>query len=180
MVENLEMETMPTHSEMNNYFCSSSLSNAVSKHGGTKYFSKILNLPTKKCESKFGDKIEDYCSLQIQEILGLSCEKTKPRYPYDILVERSVKVDVKASRLFHNYGRSKYYSFNLEKKDQTCDVFVFYCINEENKIEKTFVIPSYVLSGKCQMAIGEKSVYDQYKGKWEYIQRYFDFISGCI
>lgn len=180
MVQKLGMDTMPTHSEMDKYFGSASVSNAVSKHGGTKHFAKLLSLPIKQCESKFGDKVEDYCILQIQDILQLSCEKTRPRFPYDILVERSVKIDVKSSRLFENYGNTKYYSFNLEKKDQTCDVFVFYCINQKDEVEKTFIIPSYVLSGKTQIAVGVKSMYDKYKDKWEYIQKYCDFISSCI
>lgn len=180
MVETLGMNTMPTHSEMNNFFGTASVSNAVSKRGGSKHYANLLGLPIKQCESKFGDKIEDYCVLQIEDILGLSCEKTKPRYPYDILVDRSVKIDVKASRLFNNYGKSRYYTFNMEKKDQTCDIFVFYCINDMDEVERTLVIPSYVLSGKTQLALGIKSMYDKYENKWEYIKKYNEFISNCV
>lgn len=180
MVENLEMDTMPTHSELNNYFGSSSLSGAISKRGGSARFAKILGLEIKNCETKFGEKLEDYCALQIQEKLKLQCEKTNSRFPYDILVDRAVKIDVKASRLFENYGKSKYYTFNLEKKEQTCDVFVFYCINEKNEIEKTLIIPAYVLSGKKQFSLGLKSMYDKYENKWEYIKHYYDFIINCF
>lgn len=180
MVENLGMDTMPTHSELNNYFGSSSLSGAISKRGGSARFAKILGLEIKNCETKFGEKLEDYCVLQIQEKLKLQCEKTNSRFPYDILVNRAVKVDVKASRLFENYGKSKYYTFNLEKKEQTCDVFVFYCINEKNEIEKTLIIPAYILSGKKQFSLGFKSMYDKYENKWEYIKHYYDFIIKCI
>ena len=131
----------------------------------------------KECESKFGDQLEDYCVLQIQEKLGLDGEKTKPRYPYDILVNRKVKLDVKASRIFDNYGNSKYYTFNLEKKDQTCDIFVFYCINQNNEIEKTLVIPSTVLSGKNQLSIGKSSMYDKYIDQWRFISDYNKFMT---
>ena len=147
MIDKCGMNTMPTHSEI------------------------------KECESKFGDQLEDYCVLQIQEKLGLDGEKTKPRYPYDILVNRSVKVDVKVSRLFNNYGNSKYYTFNLEKKDQTCDIFVFYCINQNDEIERTFVIPSTVLSGKTQLAVGESSMYDKYIDQWRFISDYNKFMT---
>ena len=109
--------------------------------------------------------------------MGQNKKKTKPKYPYDILVNRNVKVDVKASRLFNNYGNSKYYTFNLEKKDQTCDIFVFYCINQNDEIERTFVIPSTVLSGKTQLAVGESSMYDKYIDQWRFISDYNKFMT---
>lgn len=180
MVKECKMDTFPTHSEMKSYFGNSKLICAVSKHGGTKYFSKITGLKTKDCESKFGDLFEFFCMKQIEEKLKLRCEKTKPRFPYDILVERAVKIDVKACREFKNYGKSSYYTFNLEKKEQSCDIFVFYCLDNESKIKKTLVIPSFVLSGKSQLSIGKKSVYDDYQDKWHFIKDYFCFIKNAI
>jgi hypothetical protein len=177
MVKKLGMDTMPTRSEMDKYFGTSSVSCAVSKHGGTKYFAQLLSLPTKQCESKFGDLLEDFCVLQIQEKLGLDGEKTRPRYPYDILVNRNVKVDVKVSRLFNNYGNAKYHTFNMEKKEQTCDVFVFYCINQNDEIEKTLIIPASVISGKKQLSIGKSSMYDKYIDQWRFISDYNKFMT---
>ena len=177
MIEKCGMDTMPTHSEIQNFFGNSALNCAMSNRGGTKYFAKLLGMEIKQCESKFGDQLEDYCVLQIQEKLGLDGEKTKPRYPYDILVNRNVKVDVKASRIFNNYGNAKYYTFNLEKKEQTCDIFVFYCINQNNEIEKTLVIPSTVLSGKNQLAVGKSSMYDKYIDQWRFISDYNKFMT---
>ena len=176
MIDSCNMDTMPTHSEIRNFFGSDALNCAMSKRKGTKYYASVIGIKTKECESKFGDQLEDFCVLQIQEKLGLDGEKTKPRYPYDILVNRSVKVDVKASRLFNNYGATKYYSFNLEKKDQTCDVFVFYCINENDEIEKTFIIPSNFISGKTQLAVGRTSIYDKYIDQWHFISDHEKFM----
>ena len=177
MIDKCGMDTMPTHSEIREFFGDNALVCAISKRNGTKYYAKLLGMEIKECESKFGDQLEDYCVLQIQEKLGLDGEKTKPRYPYDILVNRSVKVDVKVSRLFNNYGNSKYYTFNLEKKDQTCDIFVFYCINQNDEIERTFVIPSTVLSGKTQLAVGKSSMYDKYIDQWRFISDYNKFMT---
>ena len=177
MIDKCGMDTMPTHSEIQNFFGNYALNSAMSNRGGTKYFAKLLGMEIKQCESKFGDQLEDYCILQIQEKLGLDGEKTKPRYPYDILVNRNVKVDVKASRLFNNYGNAKYYTFNLEKKEQTCDIFVFYCINHNDEIEKTLVIPSTVITGKNQLAIGKSSMYDKYIDQWRFISDYNKFMT---
>ena len=177
MIDKCGMDTMPTHSEIREFFGDSALVCAMSKRNGTKHYAKLLGMEIKECESKFGDQLEDYCVLQIQEKLGLDVEKTKPRYPYDILVNRNVKVDVKASRLFNNYGNAKYYTFNLEKKEQTCDIFVFYCINQNNEIEKTLVIPSTVLSGKNQLAVGKSSMYDKYIDQWRFISDYNKFMA---
>ena len=177
MIDKCGMNTMPTHSEIKEFFGDSALVCAMSKRNGTKHYAKLLGMEIKECESKFGGQLEDYCVLQIQEKLGLDGEKTKPKYPYDILVNRSVKVDVKVSRLFNNYGNSKYYTFNLEKKDQTCDIFVFYCINQNDEIERTFVIPSTVLSGKTQLSVGKSSMYDKYIDQWRFISDYNKFMT---
>lgn len=177
MIDKRGMNTMPTHSEIREFFGDNALVCAMSKRNGTKYYAKLLGMEIKECESKFGDQLEDYCVLQIQEKLGLDGEKTKPRYSYDILVNRNVKVDVKASRPFNNYGNAKYYTFNLEKKEQTCDIFVFYCINQNNEIEKTLVIPSTVLSGKNQLAVGKSSMYDKYIDQWRFISDYNKFMT---
>ena len=180
LVEFTGQKTMPTHSEMFDYFGNTKLSNAISKRQGTNYYADKLGLELKNSESNFGFEMEMFCLTEIQEKLGIPCEKTVARHPYDILVGNAVKIDVKASKLFDNYGKAKYYTFNIEKKQQTCDVFVFYCIGEDKKIKKTLVVPSYVLSGKTQFSIGNDSIYDKYINKWELIKQYHSFMSSCF
>lgn len=180
MVKEKGMDTFPSHSEMKSHFGNDKLVCAVSKHGGTQYFSKLTGLKIKECESKFGDYFEILCMRQIEEKLNLSCEKTRPRFPYDILVEKAVKIDVKSCKQFKNYGSSPYYTFNLQKKHQSCDIYVFYCSNEEKEINRTLVIPSFVISGKTQLAIGQKSMYDVYQNRWDIISDYSSFIKSTI
>jgi hypothetical protein len=181
MVEELELKTFPTHSQMDKFYNSCGLSNAISKRGGTQKYAEIMGLEIKKSETEFGERLEQHCLIEIEEKIDVECQKTNSRYPYDILVGRSVKVDVKASKLFCNYGDSKYYSFNLEKKEQTCDIFVFYCIDENNNIEKTLIIPSVILSGKKQLSIGRfSSRYGLYEDRWDYIEKYYKFMKECV
>lgn len=180
MMSQRNMETFPTHSEMLNHFGNRSLLSAISKRGGTQKFANMMGIETKKCESKFGEKIEEVCSHQIEKNTSLKTKLTNSKYPYDILVQNAVKVDVKASVPFDNYGGTKYHTFNLEKKMQTCDVFVFYCMSKEFDIERTLIIPSFVLSGMSQLAVGSKSKYNKYIDSWQIIRKYFEFISSLV
>lgn len=180
MVEERQMTTFPTHSEIISHFGNSSLVCALSRHGGTKKFAEILGLDMKSCESKFGDIVEEMCKNHIEQFTSLSVSRTPVRFPYDLLVQNAVKIDVKSAVPFDNYGRSKYYSFNLEKKQQTCDIFVFYCMSENFQVKRTLIVPSFVLSGKTQFCIGERSKYNKYLDRWEIISDYYNFISSKI
>ena len=133
----------------------------------------------KQCESKFGYKYEEMFVDDVLKFCGLSSELCDVRYPYDVLVDEGVKVDVKASRKY-NAGTWSMYTFNLEKGLQTCDVFVFYCINDE-KVEKVYIVPSSILSGKTQFSIGIlRSKYDQYLDRWDIISKYAELVRGCV
>lgn len=172
------METFPSHTEIEKHYGTYGLTNAISRNGGSKYFANIMGLKIKECESKFGEAHEELCIEQIEEKFGYSCEHTDPRFPYDILVDKCVKIDVKAGKIYTTPQNAKFYSFNLEKRQQTCDIFVCYCLNEELGIDKTLIIPSFVLSGKNQLSVGKESRYDKYKDAWNFIKTYRDFISS--
>ena len=173
VVRKAKITSFPTHSQMQEITGSEALSNAVSKHGGSRYWSKRLGLEMKKCESKVGFDFECEC-LHYLVSLGYDCELTIARYPYDLLANRNIKVDVKCSNLYHAKS-GDFYTFNLEKKMPTCDVFVCYCVSEYD-IEKTYVIPSCILSGITQLSIGKKnSKYDKYIDKWDIFARYDEF-----
>lgn len=169
------LKTMPTHSEIISATGDKRLVNALVRYGGTRYFANKLDLPIKDCESELGDTFELYCMEQIKEKFGYATDKMKPRYPYDILVDRNVKIDVKASRLYTTKAKTKFYTFNLEKRDPTCDIFVFYCLDDNDAPLKTLVIPSSVLSGKCQLSIGFASNYDKYENAWSIVSEYVTF-----
>ena len=159
-----KIETFPTHKQMNEITGSAALSNAVSRCGGSNYWAEKLGLDTKPCESKFGEEYELKCKEYI-EGLGYRCQKAPVRYPYDLLVQKNIKADVKCGKLYKG-ETGEYYTFNLEKKLPTCDIFVCYCL-EEGEVKKTYVIPASVLSGKTQLSVGKfKSKYDVYSDAW--------------
>lgn len=173
----LSINHFPTHSEMNNFIGNKSLSQAISKHGGTEYWSNKMCIPIKKSETEFGEKYESYAINDIFEHTGLLSIHTNSHHAYDILTNECVKIDVKAS--MENILKSNdthYYSFNLEKKQPTCDIFILYCVNPDLSIYKTIIIPSALISGKTQIGIGKNnSKWDSYRNQWRYIVEFNDF-----
>ena len=165
--------TLPTVKRLNEITGNTSLSNAICKHGGFKYWEKRLGLDKRYSETAFGHEYERKCISELIR-LGYHCEHTSTRYPYDILINGNIKIDVKTSNLFQGKG-GMYYTFNLGKKMPTCDIFVCYCVNRAETV-KTYVIPSSVLSGKSQLSIGkEKSQYDKYIDAWDIVSKFDKF-----
>ena len=167
----------PTHTELDAFYGNKGLSKAVTTHGGNNCWAAKMDKPIKLSETSFGSFYENIAIEEIRENVGLDAEYTNSRYPYDILVDRSVKVDVKASKLYHKteYGYSC--TFNLEKKDQTCDVFIFYCLDSNLEVYKRLIIPSTTLSGQTQIGIGQQSKWNSYIDKWNIIKDHAEFFS---
>lgn len=174
IVNDMNIKHFPTHTEMKKYYGDQRLIAAVSKYGGTQYWANKLGIPIKECESSFGNTYELQAIEDIEKQTGLSSEITKPRYPYDLLTDRSVKIDVKAAVPSQRTDFKRAWSFNLEKKQQTCDIYIFYCV-DNNVVEKIAIIPSVTLSGSSQLGIGNMSKWDIYINRWDIISRYADF-----
>lgn len=178
VMEKAKIQTMPTRSLMDEITGSMALSSKVSRTGGTKGWAERLGIEIKPCESKLGYEYECKCMNILQE-MGYDCELTKVRYPYDIIADNNIKIDVKVGNLYHS-NKGNFYTFNLEKKHPTCDLFICFCLNEDNT-DKIYVIPSCVLSGKKQLSIGEhKSKYDRYIDSWQYVNIYNCFYEKLI
>ncbi|MDU8967449.1 MAG: hypothetical protein E7H39_16555 [Clostridium sp.] len=166
----LDIKRMPSKNECDLVTGNYTLSNAIRRYGGYEYFSQYLNLESKECESKIGLKGE----LKIKEILenkGYKVEKMSNKHPYDLLVNENIKIDVKTARKYNSDKGWSSYSFNLEKSNPTCDIYVFICIEDE----KYLIIPSKFLR-QTQLCITDKeSKYDVFKDRWEYVEVYNKF-----
>ena len=176
MISATKQKTMPTHNEIKRFYGNCKLTNAMRRHGGTKHYANLLGLEIKKCESQFGETYENLFIDALQARFNYKCEKTSPRYPYDVLVEDAVKIDVKASNPYR-HNNTRWYSCNIEKRQQTCDIYVIFCIDEGTT--KLYIIPSAVMSGKTQFSIGmNTSMYDKYLNRWDIISDYVNFMKG--
>lgn len=177
VVKVLGIDYFPTSSEMDEAYGSRGLSSAIRKRGGVRRWAIKTGLPIKKSCTTLGNRFENYAIREIEENTKLIAEYTTARYPYDILVDRSVKIDVKVSKLYHNTEHGYFCTFNLEKKKQTCDLYIFYCLTKEGKIYKRLIIPSVVLSGNSQIGIGQQSKWDVFLDRWNIISEYANFFS---
>lgn len=170
---------MPTKNEIEDYYGDSALTNKISKTGGFEAWAKKLKLSQKPCRSMLAFQYEKYTKKVLEE-KGFNCELTSTNHPYDILVNSGVKIDVKVSNLVL-LGDSKAYTFNIEKKQPTCDLYVAYCLDEDKEIAKTYIIPAPILTGKCQLSVGvNKSDYDVYLDNWNLIKLYDDSVTQII
>ena len=173
----LNLNRMPSNQEIKNIMGDTSLTNAIRRHGGYYEWANKLELDMKNCETKFGKRYERVVK-EILETKGYEVEQMSIKHPYDLLVNKSIKIDVKAARRYYYTDNSYFYTFNLEKKNATCDIYVCLTVNEE-VIEKTLVIPSKFLN-KTQLTLGINSIYDKYINKWDYIKQFNDFYKSIV
>lgn len=155
VVKGLQLDRMPTRSECDKYFNDTRLTNAVSKRCGWYNLAKELELSIKECETTFGKEYEAIMAEKLQS-LGFEVRRMSQNFPYDLLVDDCVKVDVKASRLYKG-KQGNFYSFNLEKKYATCDFYLLLTVGEQGDIEKIMVVPSSNVIANNQISVGEKN-----------------------
>ena len=180
IVSTLGINHFPTHSEMMKVTGSNALSCKVSKSGGTRYWAKRLNLPIKQCESETGNDFELRAIEDIKENTGFESYQTKPRYPYDLVTNQNIRVDVKVSFPFTSKDGVTANTFNLEKSEPTCDIFVLYCLRSNGEVAKTLIIPACILKGKTQVGVGLLSKWDWYDGKWNYFNDFAKFNENIL
>ena len=88
------------------------------------------------------------------------------------------EVQTKVSRQFFTNCHTWQNTFNLEKKNPTCDIYVLYCLDNDGNYLKTIVIPSVVLQDKTQVGIGKNSKYNKYIDNWNVIEEYRRFYNS--
>lgn len=148
---------MPSNSEAIVMTGSHALSNAISKHGGYKYWAVRLGLEQKKTDTKLGVEGEKHIAEELFR-RGYTVEMTSARHPYDILVNGCVKVDVKTANISYVRGYP-IHSYRLAKGQPTCDFYVMY----EVDTEKVYVVPSWKLLGQVQVGMGiDSKLYKKY------------------
>ena len=183
IMKSLELDRFPTHSEIESFCGNKTLTNKIAKSGGTKYLADKLGYGVKHCESEFGNYYEEFAIGDINLHTGLVSYKNKVRYPYDITTNKHIKVDIKSSTIIMNDKGYEYYSFNLEKREPTCDIFILYCINnQKHNIDKTYIIPSCHVYGHTQKGVSAygKSKWDKYKDQWIWFEKYNKFYNEVM
>ena len=174
VINALDINRMPTSNEIKLVTKNSKLTNAIKRHGGYLYWANEMGLSQAPGTTRLGMYGEEKIK-EILELKGYKVEKMSVKHPYDLLVNSNIKIDVKTARLYTSEHGNSYYTFNLEKKDPTCDIYIFYCV----EIEKILIIPSKFLR-QTQLCISESSKYNRYTNRWDYLKIYDNFYKEVV
>ena len=170
VIDTLNISRMPTTSEINLATGDYSLVNAIKRHGGFQWWSIQLGIKQSECETRTGYEGE----IKVKELLeskGYEVKKMPVKYPYDLLVNDNIKIDVKTAHKHKSNTGWASYSFGLEKENPTCDIYYIWCI-EDNKM---LIIPSKFLHQKQLCITDKKSKYDKFIDRFDYIDKYDKF-----
>lgn len=174
MVNDLGLKYMPTRREIEEYYGDTRLTNKVGKTLGYYGWAKELGLPVKRSDTKTGKD----CEAHIADLLrrrGHTVEQMPQNYPYDLLVDDVVRVDVKFAHPSRSPEGYLYYSFALRKRHPTCDLYILAARDEER--ERVFVVPA-TRARQTQITMGgTHTAYERYLSRYDYIDRYRQMMS---
>jgi len=169
IVKTLDISHMPTRSEIRGVTGNDALTNKISKTDGYYGWAKKLNLPVKNNDTLTG-KLGERTATEILEKRGYEVLQMSQNYPFDLLVNQSVKIDVKYANLYHG-DRGNFYSFALRKKYSSCDIYLLISNNDANE-KSIFILPAKD-AVQLQISIGEhNSVYHKYLDRYDVIDKY--------
>lgn len=170
----LAIKRMPTRSELDDIgMCD--LSNAISK-SDYKFsgWANKLKIKTKSSETNTGMIYERIAEENIKEhIKNVDIKQMSANHPFDILVNDSVKIDVKVGKIHNHFGTPSY-TFRTGKKYGSCDLYLCYGLDEMNGVKEVFLIPSNkAITTTINICVGGKSKYLKYKDRWDFIERLY-------
>lgn len=169
----LGIERMPTASEL----CGIGRNDLHCKISRTKTYSgwaESLSLEMTSCDTRKGHKYEEIMRDRLVD-MGFETERMTTKHAYDLLVNGLVKIDVKVGGVYVQKNGCKVNTFGISKKKQTCDIYILVSLDESQKVNRTFVIPSH-LAKVVSISMGEKTYYERFQDRWDYIHTYDDFL----
>lgn len=177
-IDTHDLKRMPSKPDLINSG-EGALGNALTRHKGMKWWADKIGVELKESETKTGNTYEYLAMKKIEDISNhLSVEKMSSKHPYDLLVNGCVKVDVKVGRA-HRHFEARAHTFALNKKYATCDIYVCVALDEENQVEKCFIIPAAHVQ-IVTLNIGRDSKYNKYMDNWNFIYNFANAYESAI
>ena len=176
LINELELDRLPVSSEVVNSKYGNALHSSIVSYGGYRYFAELLNLPMKDSETKLGQDYE-YKIIDLLREMNYSVTKMDTLHPFDLLVNDTVKIDVKVANARVDDKDNRHHTFGINKKIASCDIYITVCLNEDSSIERLMVIPSHHLK-IVTMTVGKNSKYNKYIDRFDYIDRYSEFFNS--
>jgi len=173
--DGLRLDRMPTRSEILKYRGTNDLCTYISRSYGFYGYAEKLGLKIKDSETTVGKKYE-YIAADIIKNRGYSVKHMAQNYPYDLLVNECLKIDVKYSNLFRG-EHGNFYRFSWEKPYPVCDLYVLISSATGSIEDGVFrVIPSCNIDNISGVGMGEHdSIYNVYIDRWDYVDDYLKF-----
>jgi len=171
----LDIDRMPSASETELIMRDHSLSNKIAKTGGFTKWANKLGLQIKESQTQLGCRFEDKAS-ELIENKGYTVEKMSVKYPFDLLINGTIRIDVKSAKAYLVHG-SRVHTVGINKKYATCDLYLIFALDEDENIERTFIIPGCDLK-VTSMNFGKDSIYNIYLDRWDLIKKYDNFYNN--
>lgn len=169
----LMIDRMPCTSELR-AIGKGRLHTRISKNGGYRYWAEKLGLSLKRSTTTIGNDFEDLVADKLRS-MGYDVQQMTTKHPYDLFVNEGVKIDVKCANKYKDNYNYDAWTFNLNKRNPTCDIYIFIVLNPDGTIQRELVVPSVFVTQRV-VTIGRVSVYDQYHKRYDYVQHYADFV----
>ena len=170
VVNSTHISHMPTRNEVRSFYGNDALTNKISKTYGYYGWAEKLNLPMKQNDTLTG-KIGEKEATLLLESNGYEVKQMLQNYPFDLLVNGLVKIDVKYSHLYRG-PNGDFYSFALRKKYPSCDIY--FLISEDGR---AFIVPSKDVQ-QLQISIGKiHSKYEKYLWRYDIIDQLCNALS---
>lgn len=172
----LNVDRLPTRSECDLVTNSKSLSNAITHYFGWYGLAEKLGLPLKKSKTTTGKTMESLADDLLRK-KGFNVQRMTQNHPFDLLINNCVRIDVKASHIYHGEN-GDYYTFALGKKFHCCDFFMLSELNDLNEIIRTMIVPATSVMNKSQISVGiVNSKYFKYTDRYDCIEKLIRFYS---
>lgn len=171
----LDIDRMPSTSETELIMGDSSLPNKIARSGGFAKWANRLGLEAKKSETQMGNVFQSIAK-ELIENMGYSAGQMSCKCPFDILVNGKIRIDVKSAKAYISKG-SRVHTVGINKRIATCDLYLIFALDENENIERTFIIPGCDLR-VTSMNFGKDSIYNIYLNKWDLLKKYDDFYNN--
>lgn len=172
VMDALTLDRMPTRVEIVS-ISGNGLAGVISKSALGYYgWAGKLGLESKNSETSSGKKYEHIAEEHIVDMYQeLTVKQMTQNYPFDILIDDTLKIDVKVGKRHTHFGTPSY-TFATNKKYASCDLYLCYGLGEDGEIADVYLIPSNTaITTTINITIGGKSKYDKYKNQWQLIGR---------
>ncbi|PAV30297.1 hypothetical protein CIL05_07455 [Virgibacillus profundi] len=173
ILSSLSIDRMPSSSEVHQSEFGGKLHNSIVRTYGYREWAKKLSLKLKESETQLGNDYERIVVDMLRD-KGYEVDKMTTNHPFDLLVNKSIKVDTKVANPHMLKGKDRVHTFATNKRFGSCDLYIMVALDEKEEIEKVLIIPSHRLQ-IVTLCIGRNSKYDVYDYRFDMIDKYTEF-----